>query len=96
MPKRIKDTTQTTKTQVSWYQILWCYPTISYVTLIDDVDEWGAIIKNQTESYNRLNNLQRMAKRELMNDYGKELSKEAQNRHNNEQMVPLKLLTHRS
>ena len=54
---------------------------------VDDVDEWGAIIKNQTESFNRLNNLQRMAKRELMNEYGQELTKEARNRNEQQQRV---------
>lgn len=58
-----------------------------FTLILDDIDEWGAIIKNQTESFNRLNSLQRMAKREMMNEYGKELTKEANNRNQLEQQV---------
>lgn len=54
---------------------------------LEDIDEWGAIIKNQTESYNRMSNLERLAKREMMQEYGKELTKEAQNKTTQEQMV---------
>ena len=57
------------------------------LNFIEDVDEWGAIIKNQTESFNRLSHLQNMAKREMMNNYGKELTKDAQNRNHTEQKV---------
>lgn len=60
-----------------------------FTLISDDIDEWGAIIKNQTESFNRLNSLQRMAKREMMNEYGKELTKEANNRTQLEQQVIL-------
>jgi hypothetical protein len=60
-----------------------------FILISDDIDEWGAIIKNQTESFNRLNSLQRMAKREMMNEYGKELTKEANNRTQLEQQVIL-------
>ena len=68
---------------------------LSYLSIfIDDVDEWGAIIKNQTESYNRLSNLQNMGKREMMNQYGQELTKEAQNRNEQFQRVPYMLFIH--
>lgn len=41
-----------------------------------ELDEWGAVIKNQNEMFNRLDNVQKMQKRKHMEQYGHELSQE--------------------
>ena len=44
------------------------------------LDEWGAVIKNQNETFNRIAEIQRMEKTKNMESYGKELVDESDKR----------------
>ena len=45
-----------------------------------DLDEWGAVIKNQNEMFTRIDNIQRMDKRKHMEKYSQELAQESTKR----------------
>ena len=47
------------------------------------------LLNNQTESFNRMNNINRINQKEMMKKYGEELSKESRNRTENERRVIL-------